>query len=321
MLGDLDIENRQMKGEILLAAGANPDLQDSDESTPLLHAFYGNDLDMAELLIPRSDLSLSSYEGLTPVQFVLQNSDEPHAPNSFMRLIEAGADVNARTEMEGQTPMELAIDWPTHQGTFYLEALIEAGCDLNAKTKGGETMVHVVAGISETSIAAEMMEKLIIAGLDVDSISPYERTPLMNSIKAFNPLVSRLLLQVNCSCKLKMFSNDSQVASFMCNATYEDCQDCATFLFGDCLSSPEDQDLQKYYYNLSLTPRALEDGESIGLSPPPTSLYRLCRLALRASLPKGLAFLPAVQKLELPHHVRDFVSLMSDETCHNLSVP
>ena len=314
------MKNRLKKGKLLLAFGADPDLQDSNGRTPLSHAFDGGDLKIMEFLVSCSDLNLPDGEGLTPLHFVLENGEEPLAPKSFMKLMEAGADINARTEYDQETPLEVAALHTTLHGTFYLEALMNAGCDLNAKTRAGESILHVVARDSETpNIAADMMEKLIHAGLDVDSMSPYQ-TPLMNSIEAFNPLVAQLLLQANCSCKLKKFSYDSQVAGFMAESTYRNSQDCATFLFGDCLSSPEDQDLQKYYYNLSLTEEALEDGESIGLSPPPTSLLRLCRLAVRASLPKGLTFLTAVEKLPLPRILRDFVTLQGKGVL-NLRLP
>ena len=305
LLGHIEIAKE------LLAAGADPNEWDILDCSPLYLAFSAKSWEMVELLLPHSDLNLMDHDGHNALHYVLKNCHEPLAERCLSKLMELGVDLNARTRREGHTPLDLAANY-LHAGGEFFFTLLKAGCDLEAKTKQGETVLHVVAwnkGGETPTMAAEMMETLIKAGADIDCVSDHGRTPLMDAVRSASPRMVRLLLQANCSCKMTKFPDDRQVVKFMRQTILDESEDCATFLFGDSWSLPEDQDLREHYYNLSLTPGASDLGDTIELSRPPTSLYRLCRLALRALLPKGLAFLRAVEELPLAPHVRDFVAL------------
>ena len=174
------IKSRVKQAKTLLAAGADPDFQDTKGRTPLLHALDRWDLKMADLLMPCSDLTISGYDGLTPLHCIIEAGADTSVVHTLSRLIEAGADVNARTENEGETPLELAVIYVGAEGPDVLETLVDAGCDLTAKTSEGESILHAVAWnhCSITpNIATQMMLKLINAGLDVDVVSPSQRTP------------------------------------------------------------------------------------------------------------------------------------------------
>ncbi len=89
----------------LLARGANPNVRDEDERTPLHQAVLGNSVGLVGLLIESgADVNAKDDQGFTPLHFAAQE----HAPEIARILVGKGADVNARDE-DGNSVLWRAI--------------------------------------------------------------------------------------------------------------------------------------------------------------------------------------------------------------------
>jgi len=132
--------------KLLLDAGANPNVADSDGGTPLIAAeafIYrepwgvSSHLITKELLARGADPNARSKTGLTPLiaaagQF---NHDDP----SFLQeLIDAGADANAADE-SGKTALMAAAE---KGHVSKVRFLLDKGADVNARDKSGKTALQ-----------------------------------------------------------------------------------------------------------------------------------------------------------------------------------
>jgi ankyrin repeat protein len=82
----------------LLARGANPDVRDEDQRTPLHQAVLGNSVGLVGLLIESgANVNARDSHGFTPLHFAA----EEHAPEIVRILVGKGADPNARDEDGG----------------------------------------------------------------------------------------------------------------------------------------------------------------------------------------------------------------------------
>ena len=218
-----------------------------------------------------------------------------------------------------------------------IHVLVGAGCSVNTKNYKDATPLHLAIQhcklFSDDYYRASICSFLMEEGADVDAKCSEGLTPLMEFMDSPNFKIIRLLLQANCNSQVAMKGvGEQEISCFMREAILNGAIDCAEFMFQDSCSLNEDQDLQQRFIDLSLRPESRVNQEDFGetetiglygllcereilemayidLSPPPLSLYRLCRLAIRASLPKGPAFLKAVDQLPLARHVRNFIAL------------
>jgi ankyrin repeat protein len=79
----------------LLARGANPDVRDDDQRTPLHQAVLGNSVGLVGLLLEAgASIDAKDSHGYTPLHFAV----EEHAREIVRILVGKGADVNARDE-------------------------------------------------------------------------------------------------------------------------------------------------------------------------------------------------------------------------------
>ena len=296
--------------EKLLKAGLDPNAFHELDSNPLFEALGENNVEQVELLLKYCDTTVRCpHSGASALHEICYNFS-PLAPHYLKRLFELGLDKEVVCDYEGTVLCKTAqrFDYQC------LQICIDAGCNLNAKNKKGETtLIQLLADDNihvknEPIIYAEKRKKsvemLINAGADVDIPDPQGRTPLDWAMLNKNPTGVRQLLQANCRINI---TKDSSIASgFMAAAVSSGDEDCATFIFGDSCSTAD----QQFFYDLSHTPSAMVEGESIGLSKPPLPLSRLSRLVVRASLPrKGPAFLKDVDQLPIPRRLRDVVAL------------
>ncbi|MDG2383462.1 MAG: ankyrin repeat domain-containing protein [Pirellulaceae bacterium] len=180
-----------------LDQGGNVNLQDEPGMTPLHHAvnadWKGSHLTMIKLLIDRgANVKVIDDTHHTPLH--LASNKE-----AAQLLIDAGADVNAKTQRTGETLLHSAA-WGAAQGhpkshEMYLELtkmLIDKGADVNVKLKSGsminddepyrakpgETTLHEVARSYSEKHASEVCELLIANGARANELNGKGQTPL-----------------------------------------------------------------------------------------------------------------------------------------------
>ena len=180
-----------------LDQGGNVNLQDEPGMTPLHHAVSADwkrsHLKMIKLLIDRgANVRAIDDTHYTPLH--LASNKE-----TAQLLIDAGADVNAKTQRTGETLLYSAA-WGAAQGSpksyeMYLDLtklLIAKGADVNVKlksgsmikdnkpyrAKSGETTLHQVARSYSEEHASKVCELLIANGAKVNELNVKGQTPL-----------------------------------------------------------------------------------------------------------------------------------------------
>lgn len=116
--------------EILLKAGANVNLPNFSDETPLILASCNKDLHMAKLLIANgADLNYEDCEGYTPLTAAIETKDK-----AMLRfLIESGADINKISfSGRGEPPIEFAAK---NGNLFAVRTLMESGAYIKSADK------------------------------------------------------------------------------------------------------------------------------------------------------------------------------------------
>lgn len=181
--------------------GGNVNLQDEPGMTPLHHAASsdsdGSNLAMVQLLIDKgANANAIDDTHHTPLHMVSCKA-------TAEALIDAGANVNAKTLSEGETIIFSAA-WgaaqghpKSHQRYFDLtKMLIEKGADVSVKLKAGsgatpsqpyhdkagDTVLHKVARSYSEKDAIGVCELLITNGASVNETNSIGNTPLDEAI-------------------------------------------------------------------------------------------------------------------------------------------
>jgi ankyrin repeat protein len=196
LLGHVNSGNiREIKD--FLDAGGNVNLQDEPGMTPLHHAVNSDwkesHLGLIKLLIERgANVNAIDDTHHTPLHM---------ASNATVAglLIDARADVNAKTQRTGETPLYAAArnaaQGASKSYDVYLsltKLLIAKGADPNVKlksgsmiednephrAKAGETALHAVARSYSEKHASEICELLVGSGSNVNELNVKGQTPL-----------------------------------------------------------------------------------------------------------------------------------------------
>lgn len=217
-------DGRVDEARMLLDNGADIELAEANEITPLLMALLNNQLDVANLLLDYgAEINVDDFYGRSPLfaavdyRNIDMNSDRDADPKDngvdrerimpmIRRLLEAGADVNARTkewppekkwlyalndvswvDMTGQTPFiraSLAADIPV------MKLLLEHGADPHITTFEGTNALMAAAGVNWTvaqtytvseEAALEAVKMNIELGADVNATNSMGLTPLLGA--------------------------------------------------------------------------------------------------------------------------------------------
>ena len=156
--------------ELLFDHGADVDVRDEHNMTPLHLAARQGQINIAKLLLERgADVNAQAEHGLTPLYLAAYNGH----PKTAALLLERGADVNARNAY-GETPLHAAIV-QGHSQT--VELLLASDADVNARTNNGRTPLHSAAHEGHTEFANLLLE----FGADVNAVDAYGDTPLRDA--------------------------------------------------------------------------------------------------------------------------------------------
>ncbi|CAG0895051.1 unnamed protein product [Cyprideis torosa] len=193
--------------EVLLAHGADPNITDSSETSPL---HIVKSAEIAQLLIEKNaDVNARDRNNETPlfiaaiknrhpvIEALLAGGADPNIANIYKGyplhmaksaetahlLIEKGADVNAKAEV-GKTPLFIATDRDRHS---VVEVLLAHGADPNIANKYQRTPLHEAK-------SAETAELLMQKGADVNAKDDDGGTPLFVASQRDRPSVSEVLL-------------------------------------------------------------------------------------------------------------------------------
>ena len=334
--GDLNV----FVSKLAMMSGLDPNIQDNQGWTALHYALSYGDWELTELYLPVTDVSLKTNRGETALHILLDNWDEwagdENRKKALVGILQQRSDsfdLEAHNK-KSYTALGLAM----RNGSFRaIRTLVAAGCSVNSKNYKERTPLHLAIRYSDHDedkyFRKAICPALIQDGADVDAVCSDGHTPLMEFMDYPDFKIMRQLLQANSSGRVTLKDlQDNEICRLMRKAILNGATDCAEFMFQDSCSLNEDQDLQQRFIDLSMRPESrvnqedfgetetiglygllreqeILDATSLDLSPPPLSLYRLCRLAMRASLPKGPAFLKAVDQLPVASLVRDFIAL------------
>lgn len=164
----------------LLDAGADPEAKDSAGATALMRAVSGDFQKMAKVLLS-AETGVDSSKSAPLFQAVFSAQEK-----KVRECLEAGADVNA--VCAGLTP--LMISAGCGPSPEIIEILIEAGADVNAKTPSGETALMMIRFEEKDPFdkqnrnkPLEAVKRLINAGADVNAKNQAGETALIRMAK------------------------------------------------------------------------------------------------------------------------------------------
>ncbi len=154
--------------KILIEAGAAVNAAHSTTHTVLYHALESPRL-CAEIIQVLLDAGVKM--DYTPLIWAIENGSS-EVPVIMTILIEAGADVNARSKF-GSTVLIYAVKSRNNQ---LVDILLRSGAEINAteESSGRTALAWAVA-----TKAIETVKKLIEAGADLETIDKWGNTPLM----------------------------------------------------------------------------------------------------------------------------------------------
>lgn len=146
--------------EMLIASGANPELRNRREQTPV-HMARGNTLDV--LLRFGVDTGVHDGLGATPLHHARRET--------ALMLIDQGVDIEAR-DRAGGTPLLRAVERGDHE---LVSLLVDYGADVNASdVRRGATAVHRAVARRDL----DLIRYLLSHGAYINARDRYGSTPL-----------------------------------------------------------------------------------------------------------------------------------------------
>ena len=310
--------------DCLLYRGADPNLRDNFGTTPVFCAISGPCLSVLENLLSVSDLQVRGPHGESLLHWVVYNLCDPnddhplaHMALQMLTNLQPGL-LEVKSTLSGHTPLAMAAAYCNAEA---MNLLIGSWADVEARDSKGNS---ILSALSESNIRGPYSEiatpyrqkimathgkcsgVLIAAGADVEATNSVGETPLYCAIQKGNTLLARQLVWANCKTSIQRDpKNTDHGISFMRAALHDREEALAVFLFAEGCRHED-----RHFYSCQTTqPMADFEGRRWQLPRPLFTLACLSRRAVRAALPKGLAFFAATDTLRLPSLLKDYVTL------------
>lgn len=153
--------------QLLLEHGASPDVQDKHGQRPIHYAAVANSPAAIQMLVQAgSDVNVRNKDLLTPLHMAVVYKSQ----NAFLALVELNANLEAQ-DIDG--------NMPSHWAAFICcEAIFEtimARVSVTSPNLDGMTPMHYACGSSQSN---DIVIKMLKAGLSVDILNKFRRTPL-----------------------------------------------------------------------------------------------------------------------------------------------
>lgn len=206
-------QGTELASKALLLAGANPNLRDDYEQTPLHRAAsseeWGSVRVLRALLNHGCKVNVRDDEGLTALH--LAAGVECNSGDKVRVLLEAGAKVNARSGACDEYWWDVGINGcsdfavtPVHTAiqrsvpTSALKTLLEAGADVHAQTGERMTALHIASYLCNTGA----VEILLNAGVDINARTAHGQTALHHACEVSDERGVDVLLRLGANEKL-----------------------------------------------------------------------------------------------------------------------
>ncbi|XP_058509916.1 ankyrin repeat and SOCS box protein 16 isoform X1 [Solea solea] len=258
-------------------------------------------------------------------------------------LLEGDAEVNVRMKELRVTPLHVAARRGLEE---HVELFLSHGADVLATNREGETPLNAACSgaerPSETGRYLRVIQMLLGAGADPKTAGRKKHTPLHNACANCCSRIVDILLQhgakadvANCvgytpmDCLLQVVEDylDKQPEEIARSLLNYGAKSVLPKMLKQCILSPATLEVMLNSYTCvppcdwmdSLPAEIYEEHQAFfdlvrQRSGQPRSLQHLCRCALRLRL--GARCHSAVNKLDIPTSVRDYVLLRNDGTLH-----
>lgn len=161
---DMKAEGAAEKARQLLDAGANPDYYARGGDRPVFHAVKSGNREIVKMLLDRRVALNISFDDATG------------------------------------SPLDSAVAAGDPE---IVRMLIKAKADVNYKMRGAVTALHTACLQSESSAADEIITVLIDSGADINAVTHFGVTPLMNAVEADNGGAVKILLERGADPRIK----------------------------------------------------------------------------------------------------------------------
>ncbi|XP_043469318.1 putative ankyrin repeat protein RF_0381 [Leptopilina heterotoma] len=170
-------ERKQNVVQVLIEFGANVDIKDGRERTPLFYAVLFKQVEIAEMLLKAgADVNAKDGKNMMPINYAFgeredSNSNEKYKPSKLVTLLYSyGADLNFNNQSGSMTLLMVC-----KEGNFReIEFLIEHGADLMSRDCRGTTALHSAVEGNNYNL----VDSLLRNGFDINAKDSYGHSPV-----------------------------------------------------------------------------------------------------------------------------------------------
>ena len=304
--------------EFLLKRGADPNLCDCLNRTPLHYAVCFHNIQLVDLLLKHgADPNLIPRMGGSCLHLIA-GRNEPHCREIMMMLLKNKAHVNIQNA-ERQTPIYNAI---RHKITANVKLLLENGADPNNFDDCNRTPLHQAMSVNEV-ISKDIVELLLKYNAFTSSVDCYSFTPFRLSLASYasNSVDIGCILVKHGAIEQDCILFHDQVFMSEEHARSDNRTELLRVMF---LSGVKGKRILEELKDRSFStistvsgmPVLKDDAQSLmQLCKIPMKVQWLCRMVIRQEIimhTPGCSIHKFIDMLEVPRPIKDFLSMLTE---------